>query len=147
MDLEGIGYNSAWKSVQPQTGCTCADHYSTFPNILESCGLRFNFKILMKTMLKNNQATKISFAFLSPPQLILSFILCLLRQERKDRHLLMINIFVVKMFVFHFQSFSCFLEWLQERFGTFPSFSLSIRKIRIRILTYFSSQIKFPFCL
>lgn len=92
MDLEGIGNNAARKSLQPQTGCTCADHYSTFPNILQHCVLRFHLKILTKTVLKNNQATKISFAFFSPPQLTLSFTLCLLSQEQKDRHLLMINI-------------------------------------------------------
>lgn len=63
MDLEGIGNNAAWKFLQPQTGCTCADHYSTFPNILQHCVLRFHLKILTKTVLKNNQATKIILCF------------------------------------------------------------------------------------
>lgn len=144
MDLEGIGYNSAWKSVQPQTGCTCADHYSTFPNILESCGLRFNLKILMKTMLKNKQQ---KYPLLSSPHLSWYCRSYCASWDRNEKIGTCWWLIFVKMFVFHFQSFSCFLEWLQERFGTFPSFSLSIRKIRIRILTYFSSQIKFPFCL
>lgn len=29
MDLEGIGYSAAQKSLLPQRGCICADHYSS----------------------------------------------------------------------------------------------------------------------
>lgn len=50
MDLEGIGYSAAWKSLQPQNDCTCADHYSSyFSNSLRLCA-----KIYFENINKKN---------------------------------------------------------------------------------------------
>lgn len=46
-----------------------------------------------------------------------------------------------------FSPFATFWNGFRKVLGTFPSFSLSICKIRIRVLTYFSNQIKFHFYL